>query len=415
MNRRGFLGGCLAVAGVSLPAGIGEHALVPAHDGWDDVRASFDLDRSLVHLGGLFISSHPRPVREAIERHRRGLDRDPVGYLLEQNTKERIRVTQAAAAYWGTSARAVALTDSTTMGLSLLYHGLRLRAGDEVVRTEHDHYATWYSLDLAAEVAGATVRAIRLYDDSANDVSADELVEKIVSAVGPKTRVLALTWVHSSSGLKLPIGSVAAELQRRGLRDRVLLCVDGVHGFGAENAEMADLGCDFFVAGCHKWLHGPRGTGVVYAARPELWEERVAAVIPPFGVKHTEGLFRSPGGFHAFEHRWALAEAFAFHQEIGKPRVAARVAELASHLKEGLARIPGVRLYTPRDPSLSSGIVSFDLAGWTPQRLIDALRDEDRIVVTRSPYGKKSVRASPGIANAPEEIERLVEAVRRRA
>ncbi len=414
MNRRGFLGGCLALAGVSLPGAVGERVFVPAGDGWDDVRSLFDLDPSLVHLGGLFIASHPRPVREAIERHRSGLDRDPVGYLFETDTKERVRATEAAAAYWGTSSRSVALTDSTTMGLSLLYHGLRLQPGDEVVRTEHDHYATWYSLDLMAEACGAQVRAVRLYEEGAADVSEDELVERIVSAVGPRTRVLALTWVHSSSGLKLPVGAIAAELGRRGLRDRLRICVDGVHGFGAENADMAALGCDFFVSGCHKWLHGPRGTGVVYAARPELWEE-VAAVIPPFGVKHTEGLFRSPGGFHAFEHRWALAEAFALHAEIGKPRIAARIAAFATQIKEGLVRIPGVRLHTPTSPRLSSGIVSFDVDGRHPQRVIDALRENERIVVTRSPYGSKSVRASPGIYTTQQEIERLLDAVRRLA
>ncbi len=411
MDRRRFLGAaCLAVAGAALPARAGEGLQVRLGDGWDEVRALFDLDPALVHLGGLLIASHPLPVREAIERHRKGLDRDPVGYVFAWDTKERVRAVEAAAAYFGTSSRSVALTDSTTMGLSLLYHGMRLQPGDEVVRTEHDHYATWYSLDLVAEATGATVRAVRLYDESAAAVREEELVERIVGAVGQKTRVLALTWVHSSSGLVLPIGAIDAELRRRGLREGLRLCVDGVHGFGALNARMGDLGCDFFVAGCHKWLHGPRGTGVVYAARPELFEE-IAPVIPPFGVKHTEGLFRSPGGFHAFEHRWALAEAFELHRSIGKPRIAARITQLASELKAGLAEIRRVRLHTPIDPALSAGIVSFDVDGVHPAQVVARLREEHGIVVTRSPYGSRSVRVSPGIMNGSAEIERLLQAL----
>lgn len=69
-------------------------------------------------------------------------------------------------------------------------------------------------------------------------------------------------------GLKLPIREIAdalAELNRdRHEGDRALLCVDGVHGLGVEDLSMQDLGCDFFVAGCHKWLFGPRGTGLVW-------------------------------------------------------------------------------------------------------------------------------------------------------
>jgi selenocysteine lyase/cysteine desulfurase len=80
--------------------------------------------------------------------------------------------------------------------------------------------------------------------------------------------VLALTWVHSSTGLKLPLRRIADALNRinadRDERDSVIFCVDGVHGFGIEDVTLADLGCDFLMAGCHKWLfRAPRGTGIV--------------------------------------------------------------------------------------------------------------------------------------------------------
>ncbi len=53
-----------------------------------------------------------------------------------------------------------------------------------------------------------------------------------------------------------------------------------VHGLGAEDTPVADLGCDVFMAGTHKWLYGPRGTGVVWAT-PEAWDE-LDVTIPPF-------------------------------------------------------------------------------------------------------------------------------------
>src|SRR5690606_27754850 len=156
---------------------------------------------------------------------------------------------------------------------------------------------------------------------------------------------------------------------------------------------------------------GPRGTGVVYAAKPALWEG-MTPLVPPFGVKNTPGLYHSPGGFHAFEHRWALSEAFALHERIGKARVAERIHALARQLKEGLAAMPRIRLHTPLDPALSAGIVAFHVEGASAQEVVDRLRDEG-FVLTRAPYGLRCVRANPSLLNTEEEIERTLRALHR--
>ena len=93
---------------------------------------------------------------------------------------------------------------------------------------------------------------------------------------------------------------------------------------------MRDLGCDAFVSGCHKWLYGPRGTGVLWAN--ERVRQLMRPTIPSFdgssygawvagGVPSgvPDGPTLTPGGFQSFEHRWALPEAFAFHQS-DRPR-----------------------------------------------------------------------------------------------
>ena len=90
------------------------------------------------------------------------------------------------------------------MGLGLLYGGLALRKGQEILTTIHDHYSTEISLRLRAERTGAAVRQIALYR-SLKTVSRDEIVDSLRKGVTPATRIVAVTWVHSSTGLKLPI------------------------------------------------------------------------------------------------------------------------------------------------------------------------------------------------------------------
>jgi isopenicillin-N epimerase len=395
-------GGLALTSGAVLPS-------LPA----GEFPQQLNLDPELIHLGGLLIASHPMAVREAIERHRRGLDENPVRYLLENGPRLRQQALDAAARYWGTRSADVALTDSTTMGLGTLYNGLELAEGEEALTTEHDHYATQESLRLMTARSGATLQKIGV-DRRPEQLSEDSLTDTIVDAIGPKTRVLALTWVHSDVGVRLPLARIASRLQdlnaKRDEGERILLCADGVHGFGVLDENMTSLGCDFFVAGCHKWLLGPRGTGVIYGSGPRAWK-RTAATIPAFGPKDTPGKTMSPGGFHSFEHRWALSEAFELHLREGKARIAEQTMALATQLKEGLSAMNGVTLHTPLDPKLSAGIVSFDLEGLHPNAVVQRLLAKG-IVLTRAPYGPRSVRATPMFTNTAEEIELTLGAIR---
>src|SRR5690606_31325659 len=107
-----------------------------------------------VHMSAMLIASHPKPVREAIERHRRGLDTDPVRYLERNNNRLTTAVRKAAGAYLGIHPSHVALTDSTTMGVGLVYTSLKLKPGEEILTTHEDYYVTHESLRLAAERTG---------------------------------------------------------------------------------------------------------------------------------------------------------------------------------------------------------------------------------------------------------------------
>lgn len=379
---------------------------------WDAVRAQFDLSSEYIHLAGLLLASHPAPVREAIERHRRGLNGNPVHYLYGEGSRLEREVRGAAAAYMGAKPADIALTDSTTMGLAMVYNGLDLRAGQEILTTEHDHRATHESLQYRAARSGAPLRRIPLYR-RLNGVSSEEIVDALVRAVRPETRVVAVTWVHSSTGLKLPIRAMADALARvnagRAEGDRALLCVDGVHGFGVEDAGVEDLGCDFFIAGTHKWLFGPRGTGVVWG-HPRA-QDAASPTIPSFTRDGSWGGLMTPGGFHSFEHRWALREAFEFHQRIGKARVAGRIHTLNRQMKEGLARMPHVALYTPMAEELSAGLVCFDVRGMSPAQVVGRLRERG-IIASRTPYAPSYARVTPGLINTPEEVDAALAAVR---
>src|SRR5262244_801507 len=263
LTRRNFLiRGSLSLAAgalssVLVEAKTRENTPVDFQD-WESVRHQFDLAPNYIHFALFFLASHPRPVRQAIEQYRAKIDSNPLltvenAIFVQTNENIPLQVCRALANYTGADVNDIALTQNTTTGLALLYHGLPLREGDEILTTTHDHYSHHESIRLATGRCGATWRKIPLFD-SYDSISPDEIVERIRKAIGPKTRAVGVTWVHSSSGVRLPIARIAetlAEVNRnRDEKGRVLLIVDGVHGLGVEDPKITALGCDAF-AGRH--------------------------------------------------------------------------------------------------------------------------------------------------------------------
>ena len=246
-------------------------------------------------------------------------------------------------------------------------------------------------------------------------------------AIGPKTRVVGLTWVHSSSGVRIPVRALTQAVGEvnagRAEDERILIVLDAVHGFGNQAEQLASLGIDFAAAGTHKWIFAPRGTGIVYVPqknwsllRPTIptfysmepyvaWEDERPPNAP------TDAACFSPGGFKAYEHQWAMTEAFEFHTRIGRERISERIAALNTQCKEGLAKLPGVKVLTPMDPALSAGLIAFEVEGQKAGETVHKLH-ERKVVASSSPYKISKARLAPSLVNDEREVEAALRAVR---
>lgn len=429
MHRRNFLVRSGLLMGSAALSACGGKQLAtlataaPTYPDWESVMAEFELARDPVYMAAFLFASHPRPVREAIEFHRSELDKSPVGHLYHRWAEFEGKLVKTAAAYLDVDPKDIAITDSTTEGLAMLYGGMQVRPDQEMLCTDHDHYSTQMSFAHRALRTGAKTRQIPLYKDI-HSVTAEEIVETTVKALRPSTRVFASTWVHSSTGLKLPIRAMAdaiAEVNaKRDEDDRVIFCVDGVHGFGYENTTMPELGCDFFISGTHKWLFGPRGTGLVWG-KPEAWPVS-QPTIPTFnGTNYarwegedlpepTPAHLLTPGGFKTYEYRWSVPQAFEFVESVGRQRIEDRTHELAGQMKAGLQEMKGVKLITPMERSMSGGIVCFDVDGLEAKQVVKMLGKRG-VVATETPYAVKYPRVAPSILNTEADVKATLDAI----
>ena len=412
LSRRDFVSRAGVAAAAVVLGGPALAEAAPDLRRWSAVRAQFALDPKRIHLASFLLAAHPRAVREAIERHRRGLDRDAVTYLHANEGRLTSDARAAAGRYLGVPAGEVALTDSTTMGLGLLYTRLELKPSEEVLTTEHDFYATHEALRLAGRASSARPAVRR-----SATASVDEIVTRLRRGISERTRVVALTWVHSSTGVKLPIRAIADVAARTACSSASTACTASA----VEDASARELALRRLRLGLPQVALGPRGTGVLWAngrvrelMRPTIpsFDDGASygawlAGTSPAGI--ADGARQTPGGFHSFEHRWALPERSVSTRPSGG-RASGEGARARTEAPGGLLGDTGRSACERRAGAVSAGLVCFEVAGLDPAVVVQRLAAR-RIVASVTPYAQRYVRLGPGIVNTPAEIDAAVRAI----
>jgi selenocysteine lyase/cysteine desulfurase len=310
------------------------------------------------------------------------------------------------AALLGVSADEVAITRNTSEGSNIIVRGVDLKPGDEVVITDHNHPSNNESWKLRARREGLVIKSVPVTVPAR---SADALFAGIERAITPRTRVIALTHVTSTTGIRFPIKRVADLARKRG----VFLHVDGAQTFGACDVNLKDLGCDSYSASAHKWPMGPLEAGILFVR-----SERIGQVWPSIVSAGWSNELKGARKFEAVGQQddprvAALEAAVDLLNLIGIRQVEARVQVLASHAKAALAALGNVELKTDLEPELSAGIVKFRLKNLPTARAYDLVWKRNRLAIAMTAGGdSEGLRFSPHIYNTLEEIDTAVAAVR---
>ena len=305
----------------------------------------------------------------------------------------------------------VALTHSTSEGISIVAWSLDWRPGDEVVISNTEHPANvipWYVL---RDRAGIAIREIDLSPGT-------DLVDEVERQLSEKTRLVSLSHVSRNNGRTLRTEDSArlAELLRaRGVRYHL----DGAQGPGCVPTDFAALGCDCYSTCGHKWLLGPKGTGALFVRRALLDEVQLS-----WAGAHSHETMDYDGNYtllpsaarYEFGTR-ALADFFGFGQavrwmeDLGLERILGRIDDLVDHGIEAIREAPELSLASPEDPADRSGILVVRLPdGCDPAALYRDLGREEGILA--SPVrGERDFRLSVHFFNTREEISSALDAI----
>ena len=411
LSRRSALhrlahGAALLSAGLpSLSALSSWLGAAPNHEAyWELVRRQFPFREARVPMNAANLCPAPRVVAEAVAELTRDIDvdcsfnnREKFKTLLELSRKQ-------VADQLGVDSDEVALVRNTSEANNIINNGLPLKAGDEVLLWDQNHPTNNVAWQVRAARFHSTVKRV---ETPAQPTRIDQLVAPFEQALGPRTRVLALTHVSNVSGVRLPIRELCQLAQPRNIH----VHVDGAQTWGAFNLNLRELQCDSFAASSHKWFCGPKEVGLLYVKRNRIAEIWPNLVSPGWGGD-VEPDVKGARKFESFGQRddarlAAIATTVDFHRLIGFDRVEARIFELAGALKAGL-KAEGCRLVTPEDPRLSGGVCIIQARPEKRREVFNGLYT--RYGIAGAPTG--GLRLCPHIYNTMAHVDRAIGAVR---
>jgi isopenicillin-N epimerase len=373
---------------------------------WRLVRREFPLEDGLIYLNAANVCPASRPVLDRYAALLRDFQANPSFQNRDKYRPLRESVRTKVAALLGVSADEIALTRNTSEGTNLVVRGIDLKPGDEIIITEHNHPSNNASWKLRARREAFVVKSVPV---SVPARSAEDLVAGIEKALTPRSRVIAVTHLTSTTGIRYPIKPIAELARRSG----IFLHVDGAQAFGAGDVNLKDLGCDSYSASAHKWPMGPLEAGILFVRAGRIGSLWPSIVSAGWGDE-LEGARKFEAVGQQDDPRVvALGAAVELLELIGIREVGARVQALAGYAKQALAALANVELKTNLEPELSGGVVKFRLKDMPTARAYGLLWERHRLAIAMTPGGdSEGLRFSPHIYNTFEEIDRAVTAVR---
>lgn len=374
---------------------------------WEAVREQFPVLKEWVYLNTATFGPVPRCALDAADQHARRRDeRACLDFLDWFDHADRVRAM--AAQMLGAAPADIAFIPSTGAALGWLLQGIKWKPGDRIVALEQEFPNNTYFGHALARRGVEFVEAL---------VPGGEFsLDRFAAAIGERTRLVVMSTVNYSTGLRPPIGQIGRLLGERG----VLFYLDATQSLGALPLDAPAAGAGIIAAHGYKWLLCPAGIGLAYvAAEVRQWLEpsiyswrshkdwrRVDALhhgppeLPAEALKYEGGLQNFPGIY-------AMGAVLEMMLGIGLDQIEKRVQELAAQTRETLRRA-GAALLSDRLPYYDSPIVAAQFAGADVAQLAQWLRERRIAVSARHGY----LRVSPHFFNNDQDLARLGEALK---
>lgn len=352
----------------------------------------------------------PRPVIEAQDEWRRRIEADPIEVLGRRCAQLVEEAKEPVAAAFGMRTADFGFVTNATEAANAVLQSLALKAGDELLTTDHVYHAIRQAMRQTASRAGASVREVPV---PVPVKSPREIAARVLEGLSPRTRLVVVDHVTSPTALVFPVEEIIAGCRERGVE----VLVDGAHSPGMISLNIQKLGATYYTANLHKWCCAPKGSAFLWVA-PDRQKDVHPAVISHF---LGEGFVREFGwqGTRDLSAWLSVPAALKFMRDLGWERVMAHNHAMAAWAHRLLCRRIGVEPMSPLDGSMLGSMATLQL----PPPLRD-MTEPERESMQQRLYSDSHIeaplmlwnqrcclRVSCQVYNMPQQYERLAEAI----
>ena len=300
-----------------------------------------------------------------------------------------------AARFLGCDLSEMLITNSTTNGMNAVAQGLRLKSGDRILTTDQEHGGGLLGWNYFAKYYGAVIDKVII---PPGENSAESILKRIKENIREKTKLISVSHVFSSTGLRMPIAEISSLARSKG----ILSIVDGAQAAGAIKVNLKELGCDAYATSGHKWLMGPKGTGLLYLSKD------VQNVIRPMQFEESYNTYNDGNGVVNLACILGLGKAIEYLESVGVSKVEEHNLSLRNRLYDRLKNLSNLKIVSPASGPLASPM----LAGILPDTIertsfVKMLLDKYRLSIrpTHKEFGFNGIRFSLHIFNTEKEVD----------
>ena len=376
-----------------------------------NLKQYFLLDPSVTFLNHGSFGATPKPVFDAYQNWQLRLERQPVLFLGRELPALLYESRAVLGEYLHADADDLVYIPNATHGVNIIAHSLQLKSGDEILTTNHEYGACDYTWDFVCKKTGAKY----IHQHIPLPVrSREELVEQFWQGVTPRTKVIYISQITSSTALRLPVQEICQRASQAG----ILTIIDAAHSLGQIPLDLQELDADVVFGNAHKWLMNAKGSAFLYVRRK--LQAQIEPLIVSWGYQATGGI--ATGSRFVDYLQWAgtkdpaayltIPDAIQFMKDHDWDDVRRQCHLL---LRQTIERICDLTQLPPAYPLDSDFYSQMGIAPLPPldiMTLKSRLYDEYKIEIPLTEWqGRQFIRISVQGYNSQDDLNGLVKAL----
>lgn len=305
----------------------------------------------------------------------------------------------------------IVFTQSTTDGVNMVATGLSFDPKSNVVirGMGHEHHANYYPwLRLSQKL---TLKSLK------TDLNGFFDIKELHNLVDKNTKCVALSHALYNTGAILPVEEIGEYLEK----NNVPYFIDTAQTVGCFGEyDFKKTKSNFMSFNGSKWLCGPMGTGIFYCKKesskllePSSIGGESAMVYDETNLAYKDIPDKFQTGFRNYVGFVGLEASINYMLQFGLNNIRSKIMNLSNQMREELSKISGITLFGPEEQSKRTSIVSFSIDGQDPQKIVELLEKKKIVIAVREIVDKKILRASPHFFNSEEEIQKVVDEIRK--